>query len=156
VSERRIAFARPSMAITLNGIAQGLIADRVAALLRREGLRDILVDAGEIVAGGRASDGRAWSAAIATPDGQAIRRLSLADRALAVSSTLALAFDPAGTAGHILDPRTGAPAPPGTVAVSAVSAALADGLSTAFCLLGPAARAAALAIFPGARIEATA
>ncbi len=38
---------RPGMALTLNGIAQGYIADRVAALLDAEGLTNILIDTGE-------------------------------------------------------------------------------------------------------------
>ena len=58
-----IRFTRPGMAVTLNGIAQGYVTDRIAALLRREGLRNVLIDLGEIRAldrhpSGRALDGR--------------------------------------------------------------------------------------------------
>ena len=35
----------PGMALTLNGVAQGYIADRVAGLLRAEGLDNLLVRA---------------------------------------------------------------------------------------------------------------
>ena len=38
VTPGRISFARSGMALTLNGVAQGYITDRVAALLRDEGL----------------------------------------------------------------------------------------------------------------------
>lgn len=44
-------------ALTLNGIAQGYIADRVTRLIKSEGLADVLVDTGEIVARGTARRG---------------------------------------------------------------------------------------------------
>lgn len=47
VSPDRIALARRGMALTLNGIAQGYITDRVAALLRAGGIAHTLVDLGE-------------------------------------------------------------------------------------------------------------
>lgn len=47
-SAGRIAFARPGMTLTLNGVAQGDVADLVAALLAAEGLEDALIDTGEI------------------------------------------------------------------------------------------------------------
>jgi len=51
--------------------------------------------------------------------------------------------------GHILDPRTGAPANgPASVTVLAPTAAEADALSTAFYLLGPEAAAAHVAEHP--------
>ncbi len=46
--ENRVAFSKPSMALTLNGIAQGYVTDRVTALLRREGVEHALVDIGNI------------------------------------------------------------------------------------------------------------
>ncbi len=50
VDEREIRFRHPGMAITLNGIAQGYITDRVTELLRAEGLDRSLVDMGRFVA----------------------------------------------------------------------------------------------------------
>jgi thiamine biosynthesis lipoprotein len=54
--------------------------------------------------------------------------LGLRDQALASSAPLGTVFDAAGTAGHILDPRSGATARPRfrLVSVTAPSAALAD------------------------------
>lgn len=37
--DNRIAFSKPSMSLTLNGIAQGYVTDRVTALLQRSTLR---------------------------------------------------------------------------------------------------------------------
>ncbi len=147
----RIALARPGMALTLNGIAQGFIADRVARLLQAEGLRGVLVDAGELRALGGHPDGGGWPVTL----GDGGRRLALRDRALATSAPLGTTFDAGGTAGHILDPATGLPAAPRwqAVSVSAASAALADGLSTAFVLMERGAIDDALHRFPGTRIE---
>jgi thiamine biosynthesis lipoprotein len=148
VTPGRIAFARPGMAITLNGIAQGYIADRVTRLLEAEGLTGILVDTGELRATGGMPDGGDWP--VELPGG---RRTGLRDRALATSAPLGTVFDTHGQVGHILDPRSGRPAPASgqSVTVTAPTAALADALSTALCLLGDPEGEAALGAFPGCR-----
>jgi thiamine biosynthesis lipoprotein len=147
LTETSIALARPGMALTLNGIAQGYIADRIAGWLAAQGFRDVLVDTGEIVAQGHSGAGRPWQAAIAGPEAQIVKRVNLSGRALATSATHA------GTGRvHILDPR-GRPVRCQLVSVSAALAALADGLSTALCLV-PASKATDLvAQFDGAHIE---
>lgn len=146
----RITLA-PGMALTLNGIGQGYVADRVAALLAGEGLADILVDTGEVRALGGRPGGGGWPVTLAEGG-----RISLSGRALATSAPRGTTFDAAGTLGHILDPFTGRPAASRWlgVSVSAPTAAVADALSTAACLLpGEAAVADLVAAFPGARIE---
>lgn len=140
------------MALTLNGIAQGFVADRVADLLRAEGLDGILIDTGEMRALGSHPEGGAWPVAL-----QGGGHVPLRDRALATSAPLGTVFDAAGQVGHILDPRSGRPVPSRwrRVSVSAARAGLADALSTAACLADRAEDAAALAAaFDGARIEA--
>ncbi|SMX49334.1 FAD:protein FMN transferase [Maliponia aquimaris] len=135
VMPSRIGFARPGMALTLNGIAQGYVADRVAKLLQMQGLDRILIDTGEFRALGGMQDGGAWPVSI-----ENTRAVGLRDRALATSAALGTSFDQQGTVGHILDPRTGLPARVSgrTVSVTAPTAALADGLSTGLCLLDEA------------------
>ncbi|EKE44832.1 Twin-arginine translocation pathway signal [Oceaniovalibus guishaninsula JLT2003] len=122
---------RPGMALTLNGIAQGYIADRIAAMLKAEGLTDVLVDTGEMTALGGHPDGGAWPVGFGNGD-----RTTLRDGALATSAPLGTTFDADGAASHILDPRTGHPAasPWREITVAAPSAALADAASTAACL----------------------
>lgn len=133
-------------ALTLNGIAQGWAADRIALLLRAQGFTDALIDMGEIAALGDA----AWPARIASADGTVLADIRLTNRALATSS-------PSGTLvngqPHILGPH-GQPPSWHTVSVSASSAAVADALSTAFCLMDRPALDRALTAFPDARIEA--
>ncbi|HET9068960.1 MAG TPA: FAD:protein FMN transferase [Amaricoccus sp.] len=127
----RIALTRPGMALTLNGIAQGWITDRIVELLRAAGVTSTLVDMGEIRGLGD-NDGRPWQVAVAGTDA----RVPLADRAIAVSAPAGFAFDPAGRFTHIIDPRTGAtPARWARVSVTAPTAAEADALSTGFALM---------------------
>ncbi len=149
VSREEVRLAH-GQALTLNGIAQGWAADHIAALLRAEGYTDALIDMGEVQALGHRRGGAAWIATIATPDGTPLAETRLTNRALATSS-------PRGTLigdrhPHILDPE-GRPPLWSTVSVSAPDAAVADGLSTAFCLMDLAAIDRALAVFPGARME---
>ena len=130
-----IAFDRPGMAVTLNGIAQGYITDRVAALLRRAGLDHVLIDLGEIRALGRHPDARPWRAGIAEPGGfgELLHEVTLEDRALATSAGAGTRFDPAGRHHHLFDPRSGrSTRHHASVSVLAPSATLADGLSTGF------------------------
>ncbi len=131
VSPAEISFGRPGMAMTLNGIAQGYIADRIADLLRAEGLADVLVNTGEIAAVGHDPDGAPWRVNLA---GGGHRDLT--DAAIATTAPLGTVFDRDGKVGHILDPRTGKPGGHWRqVSVIARSAARADGLSTAFALM---------------------
>jgi thiamine biosynthesis lipoprotein len=141
------------MALTLNGIAQGFVADRVAEMLATEGLTDILIDTGEFHALGGNPAGGAWPVGLAQGGEVALRA-----RALATSAPLGTTFDQGGTLGHILDPRTGVPAAPRWrgVTISAPAAALADALSTTACLLPDAAAISALCgQFRDARVEST-
>ncbi|MDK3073321.1 FAD:protein FMN transferase [Sedimentitalea sp. JM2-8] len=145
---------RPGMALTLNGVAQGYVTDRIGALLTERGLRNVLIDFGEIVAMGRRPDGMPWQAGIAAPDGEIVQRVVLRDRAVATSSPAGTMLVPAAGIGHILDPRSAdAKAINRLVSVSAPQAAVADGLSTAGCLMSPADLAHAIGTFPNTTLE---
>jgi len=98
VGPEAIGFARPGMALTLNGIAQGYISDRVAGLLRREGLDHLLVDLGELRALGAHPTGRPWQVGIAksgAPD-ETLEVLEVVDCAVATSAARGTVFDRAG------------------------------------------------------------
>lgn len=145
-----VQFERQGMALTLNGIAQGYIADRVVALLRREGLTNIMVDTGELQAMGGHPDGSDWPVTLRAPGGRVLGHVGLRDRALATSAPHGTMIGDSTTAGHILDPRTGEPASARwqLISVSGPSAALADGLSTALCLMDRPDMTGCLSNFP--------
>jgi thiamine biosynthesis lipoprotein len=144
------------MALTLNGIAQGYVADRVVALLRGMGLDRVLVNTGEYAALGGDPRGGAWQVGLRAGDALLPQAVALDGAGLATSSMVGTTFDSAGRAGHILDPRTGRPGPRlwRLVSVTAPRAALADALSTAFCLMDGAGIDAVLRAFPSARVAA--
>ena len=137
---------QPGMALTLNGVGQGFIADKVAELLRARGLSHVLIDSGELNALGPMPDGTGWPVTLASGG-----FLALQGGGLASSAALGTTFDAAGEVGHILNPRTGRPAPPRwkLVTVTAPSSGLADAMSTAACLMDSAAQIRA-ALPPGA------
>lgn len=134
-SRDRIAFARRGMGLTLNGIAQGYITDRIVDLLRQEGIANSLVDLGEIRTLGQRPDGRAWQAAVeaATPRH---RTLDLVDKAVSTTGADGFRFDADGRCNHLFNPATGLCAGPAVhLTVVAPTAAAADALSTAFALM---------------------
>lgn len=137
-------------ALTLNGIAQGAITDRIAALLRGFGLRDVLVDMGEVAALGSRGDGTPWKVGLAAPDQRVLKRVALRDRAVATSSSLGTQLGQGF--GHIITPD-GPANRDRTVSVSAPDAVTADGLSTAICAASDSQVTEILRRFPEAHIE---
>jgi thiamine biosynthesis lipoprotein len=125
--------------LTLNGLGQGYVTDRIADLLRSRGFDHVLVDLGEQRTIGRRADGEPWR--IALPGAADIL---LAEGALATSEGSGCVFGAGGAIHHLFDPRTGHSASHWRrVTVHHRSAAVADALSTAFY----AATADELAIF---------
>lgn len=145
----QVRLARPGMALTLNGVAQGLAADRLAEVAARHRLDNVLIDAGEV----RALGAVPWNARIEAPGGQIVRDLALRDRALATSAAYGTRIGPLGNRAHIIGPAGQVPCW-SLVSISADSAMLADALSTAAVLMTRPAIDNALSVFPGARIEA--
>ncbi|MBV7483246.1 FAD:protein FMN transferase [Bordetella sp. BOR01] len=134
---QRIQLMRPGMALTLNGIAQGYITDRITELLRVGGLDRALVDLGEI----RGLDARpnsgapAWRVGLAQPQApdQVYTTVDIRNQALATSGGYGTPLDPAGRHTHLFDPCTGIAQPRyRSVSVLAGTATMADALSTAF------------------------
>lgn len=133
-----VALRRPGMAVTLNGIAQGYVTDRVADLLRRHGVDRVLLDLGEARALGAGPEGRPWRIGIADPGDPArvLARLDGGAGAVATSGGYGSVFDRGRRFGHLIDPRDGRTAPVlrGTTVI-AETAVSADAWSTAFALM---------------------
>jgi thiamine biosynthesis lipoprotein len=147
VSRDRIALARRGMALTLNGIAQGCIADRIVAVLRAGGIAHSLVDMGESRALGGRPDGQPWQVGLTDPDHpeRIAASIPLVDQAVATSGGYGFRFDAQGRFNHLFDPRTGRSADRhASVTALMPTATAADALSTAFTLLPADAVSAAL------------
>lgn len=160
VGWRRVVVARdrvrlaPGTQLTLNGIAQGYITDRVTDLLLSHGVGHILVDMGEPRGIGRRNDGQEWRLGIADPDAvdRILSTVPVSGRAIATSAPRGTLIDTGGRFGHILDPATGVPATAWRqVSVAAATAMMADAMSTAIAATAPA-RAASLIGHSGASV----
>ncbi|WP_406857063.1 FAD:protein FMN transferase [Alsobacter sp. KACC 23698] len=137
VGPDRVSLRR-GMAVTLNGIAQGFVTDKVVELLRNAGADHSLVDMGESRAIGDHPAGRPWDVAIADPNTpeRAAALIPIVDRALATSGPYGFRFDVAGRFNHIFAPSTGGCAQNwASASVVAKNATAADAFSTACCLL---------------------
>ena len=137
LAAERIDFV-PDTAVTLNGIGQGYITDRVVALLRARGIAHALVDMGETRAIGGHPDGGPWRVGLDDPfaPGNVAEQIPLADRAVATSGGYGTRFDTAGRFNHIFDPSDGSTSHSfAAVSVIAPEATMADALSTAFSVM---------------------
>jgi thiamine biosynthesis lipoprotein len=138
LEERAIVLERPGMALTLNGIAQGYITDRVTELLRDHGLEHALIDLGETRSLGAPAIDRPWRAGIADPlePARILETIDLHDQALATSGGYGTPLDSTGRYTHLFDPHTGQATPAWrSVTVRAPDATTADALSTAFSVM---------------------
>jgi FAD:protein FMN transferase len=118
----------PGCALTLNGIAQGRIADRVTETLISRGFSDVVVDAGELRLPGK------FRRSVGIPAAKAA--VTVADIAVATSEPKSLVFDRQSWRHHLIDPRTGeSPHHWQSISVFAPTAESADALSTAFAVL---------------------
>lgn len=159
VTSKKIRLGQRGMGLTLNGVAQGFVTDRVATLLSAAGLENMLLDLGEIRAIGDHPDGRPWQAGIAGPTTarQAVHAIPLmADLpALASSASYGTVFERSNRHHHLFDPKSGRSTPDcGSISVAARTATLADGLSTTFAVLNPDRRAEFMVRFPAVRVFA--
>jgi thiamine biosynthesis lipoprotein len=136
-----VSLDRRGMGVTLDGIAQGYITDKVADLLRERAIANVLVDLGETRALGRHPEGRPWLVALKDPmDPRRVERsIDLANMSVATSGGYGTAFDRQGRFHHLFDPRTGHSAAH-HIGVSVVTprATAADALSTALYVSTPA------------------
>lgn len=136
--------------LTLNGLGQGYVTDRIADLLAARGLNHVFVDLGEQRAVGAMLDGRAWQV-----DRPHTAPIGLLGGALATSEGAGCVLGAGGAAHHLFDPRSGRSADGWkTVTVHHRSAAVADALSTTFYVASADEITALLPRFPGTSVWA--
>lgn len=154
ISDELINFSTPGMQITLNGIAQGYITDKVTALLRRQGLNQVLVQLGESFGLGRNSKNTPWQIGIQNPKGHGtVSVVELENMALATSGGYGTRFGKNNSWHHIINPKTNAPGDLyQSISVVAPSATVADGLSTALSLLEREKHGKLIEHYPGAYV----
>ncbi len=135
-----IKFAKPDMAMTLNGIAQGFVTDRIASLLKTEGLENAVINVGEIAALGYKSGTDPWQVGIADHGDVSIAQeyVPLTNQAVSTSAPHGTTFE--DNTSHIINPITGRPTTSQWQRITVIhkSAAIADGLSTALVMMNEA------------------
>ena len=139
IDDGTVSLRKKAAAITLNGLAQGYAADMAMAAVRARGIGNALLDTGEFSAHGNNGALQPWTLGVPDPrDLDALAAVFKVDgRCVATSGDYASAFTPDFVHHHILDPATGnSPHELASVTVLAPSAMLADGLSTAFMVMG--------------------
>jgi thiamine biosynthesis lipoprotein len=157
---RQVALRRPGMGLTLNGIAQGYVTDRIIGILRDNGFDRVLSDFGrsEICAIGRHPGGQPWQVGLADPrqpDKFALV-LDLLPGSLCTSGGYGTKFEASGKYHHLFDTATGVSAGHYIgVSVFAPSAMVADSLSTALYVTPPRLGREMLANYPGVTALAT-
>lgn len=165
---RRVRFTSPGVEINPGAIGKGWAIDRAVALLAAAGVPSVLVHGGQSSVRARGVHGpalpgrRGWQVGLRHPlfPARRLATITLEDRALGTSGSGTQFFvDRGRRLGHILDPRTGRPAA-GVLSATVIAptAAVADALSTAAYVLGPAGLetiappggdAAAILVLPG-------
>lgn len=147
VGGQRVRLRNAGAAITLNGVAQGYAVDLALEALRSGGIQHALLDTGEYGSIGSKSAGQPWILGISHPRqvDAILAKVQMDGRKVATSGDYATVFSPDFVHHHIFDPATGdSPLELASVTVMAPTGMMADGLSTAFMVMG-ADKALALA-----------
>ena len=134
-----VRLGKKGAAITLNGLAQGYAADLAMAAVRARGIDHALLNTGEFSARGKKGALQPWTLGVLDPrDTESLAAVLEVDgRCVATSGDYASTFTPDFVHHHIFNPATGdSPQELASVTVLAPSALQADGLSTAFMVMG--------------------
>ncbi|MDM8515345.1 FAD:protein FMN transferase [Desulfobacterales bacterium HSG16] len=134
------------ISVDLASIAKGYGVDKIAELIHQNGFDNFLVEiGGEIYARGLRKDGKHWVVGVNTPkkgagSTEVYKALPLTDRAMATSGDYRNYFKKNGKFySHIIDPKTGYSVQNNVVSASVIAktCTIADGLATAFMVMGP-------------------
>jgi len=138
---RSVLLRQPGMGIDLGGIAKGYAVDVAVEALQTCGIQSGMVNAGgDLRVLGRNRDKTPWGIGLRHPlrPSQLLLSILVQDESVATSGNYFRYFTIGGRQyGHVLNPRTGAPAETAlSTTVIAKSAMRADGLATVALVLG--------------------
>ncbi len=147
IEKSALIKSQPGLQLDLGAVSDGYGADCVAAVIRKSGCTNFLVEVGgEITAEGTNRSGKPWRVGIESPEpdtasGEKIfRTVELSGKALATSGDYRdFQVRADGTRySHIIDPQTGKPAESDVASVTVITAHCtnADALATALCVMG--------------------
>lgn len=127
----------PGMRVDLGGIGKGFAVDRMAELLKGKGVLSFFIDStSDVLAGAPPPGEEGWRVRVDTGHGRS-EAVLLCHAAVSTSGSAHQMAEIGGVEySHVLDPHTGLGVTEGRqVSVQAPSAALADALATAACVM---------------------
>ena len=147
VPANKILKRTPQAKLDFNAIAQGQAVDEIAKLLESRGSENYFVEiGGEIRVKGKNREGEFWRIGIDKPienstaeDRELQEVVQLNNKSIATSGSYRKFYEKNGVKySHTLNPKTGYPVKHSLLSVTVVanSCALADGLATAFMVMG--------------------
>lgn len=136
-NEKSIQFKKDEIILDFGAIGKGIAADEVASVLKKHGIKIFLIDAGgDLLAGKSPPKQKGWRIEMQSSEKETWF-LQLSNSAVATSGDLYQFVEIDGIQySHIIDPRTGyAIKNHSHATVIAPTAARADALASAFCVL---------------------
>lgn len=156
VGKNGVVKAVSGMRVDLGGMGKGFAVDRMAEILREKGIRSFFIDStSDVLAGAPPPGERGWRLLVDQGNGKNAALL-LSNAAVSTSGNARQMVKIGGVEySHVLDPRTGLGVTEGRqVSVQAPSAALADALATAGCVMREEEFRSLAAGLPGVSVPA--
>lgn len=136
ISSKKVEFKEKNMSITLNGIAQGFITDKITELLSQKGFSNALINLGEIRGLGNHHNGDTWKIGFSQENKNTNlpNYIELKNQAVSTSNGYGTKFN--DKYHHLFNPKTGTSANfTKSVTILAPTASLADALSTTIAVM---------------------
>lgn len=136
INSNKIKFQEKNMSITLNGIAQGFITDKITELLEKKGFKNALINLGEIRGLGTHNNGNSWKIGFAQNENskKLPKYIELKNQAVSTSEASGTKFN--DEYHHLFNPKSGTSANfAKSVTIVAPTATLADALSTTLAVM---------------------
>jgi FAD:protein FMN transferase len=136
----QITLHSSCLQLDLGSIGKGYAVDCAAEVLRKQGIRNALINAGgsTLLAMGAPPGKRAWLLHLRDPSAKLDPQVMLRDESVSTSEQTPPSVLGKESAGHIIDPATGMPLRTDfAVSVTAKTGTESDALSTSLLLVGP-------------------
>jgi len=135
-----VEFHSPCMRIDVGSIGKGYAVDRAVEILRANGIKNALVDAGQssIYGMGAPPGASAWEVHLRDPSNRVDPRVMLNENTVSTAEQTLPSLLGNETAGHIIDPDNGKPLETKyALSIVAKTGTASDALSTTLLLVGP-------------------
>lgn len=135
-----VEFHSPCMRIDVGSIGKGYAVDRAVEILRANGMKNALVDAGQssIYGMGAPPEQNAWEVHLRDPSNRVDPIVMLSENSVSTSEQTPASLLGNETAGHIIDPENGKPLETKyALSIVAKTGTASDALSTTLLVVGP-------------------